>query len=154
MLGSIHRKHMNLSEKNRTTLLTHLHKTIEEAANYLANQINNGQTNELINYPPNGGLTEQEKKSLEQLASNDILRDALRKLFASNSAAVIFELFSVIDGTGDPDTKAGEWSGAMLTDMPEDFDEYVEFLHDHFYETYWLWRNKRKADFKLDLLDD
>jgi hypothetical protein len=145
---------MNLSEENRTTLLTHLHKSIEETANTMANQLNNGRTNQLINYPPNGGLTVEEEHSLEQLKSNDTLRDALRKVFASNSATVIFELFNIIDRTGDPDPGTGEWSEVMMIDMPKDFDEHVEFLHDHFYETYWNWRKKRKATYKLDLLED
>ena len=145
---------MNLSEENRKTLLTHLHQSIEEAANFAANDLNNGQTNQLISYPPNGGLTDKEKEALEQLKGNDVLRDALRKVFASNSASVLFELFNIIDGTGDPDPEIGEWSEVMLVDMPEDFDEHVEFLHDDFYETYWKWREKRNANFKLDLLDE
>ncbi|MDN5211929.1 hypothetical protein QQ020_07695 [Fulvivirgaceae bacterium BMA12] len=145
---------MNLSEENRTTLLTHLHKSVEEAANIMANHLNNGRTNQLIDYPPNGGLTEEEKESLQQLKNNNTLTDALRKVFASNSASVLFELFNIIDGTGDPDPGTGDWSEITLVDMPEDFDQHVEFLHDNFYETYQNWRNKRKADFKLDLLDD
>ena len=145
---------MNLSEEIRTTLLTYLHKSIEETANNLANHLNNGRTNQLIDYPPNGGLTDEEKESLEHLKNNDILRNALRKVFASNSASVLFDLFNIIDGTGDPDPGTGKWSEVMLVDMPEDFDEHVEFLHDNFYETYWNWRKKRKANFKLDLLDD
>ena len=99
-------------------------------------------------------MTEAEIKSLEQLKNNDILRDALRKILADSSASVLFELFNIIDGTGDPDPETGEWSEVLLVDMPEDFDEHVEFLHDNFYETYWNWRKIRNANFKLDLLDD
>ena len=142
---------MNLSKENRKTLLTHLHKSIEETANSVANHINNGRTNQLIDYPPNGGLTSDEKQMLEQLKDNNVLRDALRKVLASNSAAVLFDLFNIIDGTGEPDPGAGEWSEVMLVDMPENFEEHIEFLHDDFYETNWNWREKRKANFKLDL---
>jgi hypothetical protein len=35
---------MKLSEQNRTTLLTELHKSIEDSANMIANNINDGQT--------------------------------------------------------------------------------------------------------------
>jgi hypothetical protein len=145
---------MKLSEENRTTLLTNLHKCVEESANLMANHINNGGTNKSIHYPPNGGLTDEEKQALEHLKNNDTLRDALRKVLASNSASVIFELFNIIDGTGDPDPGTGEWSEVMLIDKPANFHQHVEFLHDHFYETYWNWREKRQANFKLDLLDD
>ncbi len=145
---------MNLSESNRTTLLINLHKSIEEAASVTSNHLNNGRLNRLIGYPPNGGLTEDEMKSLDQLKDNDILRDALRKVIASNTAEVLFDLFNIIDGTGDPDPGTGKWSEVMLIDKPEDFDGDFEFLHDSFFETYWDWRNKRKANFKLDLLDD
>lgn len=145
---------MNLSEENRKTLLTHLHKSVEETANVVANHINNGRTNQLIDYPPNGGLTDNEKQELKQLKNNDVLRDALRKVLASNSALVLFDLFNIIDGTGDPNPGIGEWSEIALVDMPEDFNEHVEFLHDDFYKTYWDWREKRQASFKLDLLDE
>jgi hypothetical protein len=92
--------------------------------------------------------------SLKSLAGNEILRNTLRKVLASNSATVIFELFNIIDGTGDPDPELGEWSEVMLIDRPDDFDDYYEFLHDNFYETYWNWRKMRNSNFKLDLLDD
>ena len=145
---------MKLSEQNRTTLLTQLHKSIEDSANIIANNINDGQTSDLINYPPNGGLTEEEMNSLKSLAGNEVLRNTLRKVLASNSATVIFELFNIIDGTSDPDPEIGEWSEVMLVDQPDDFDDYSEFLHDNFYETYWNWRKKRIANYKLDLLED
>lgn len=144
-LGSKHGMDMNLSEENRTTLLTQLHKTIEETANSLANDLNEGRTEELIGYPPNGGLTEAEKSSLERLKNDETLRDALRKILASNSASVLFELFNIIDGTSDPDPELGEWSEVLLVDQPEDFDEHVEFLHDNFFETYWNWIELRNA---------
>jgi hypothetical protein len=58
---------MGLSTENRTTLLIHLHKSIEEAANTNANHIINGRLNQLINYPPNGGLTDDEIGALRKL---------------------------------------------------------------------------------------
>ncbi len=65
---------MNLSEENRKTLLAHLHNSIEETANAITNDINNGRINELIDYPPNGGLTEEEKESLKSLRDNGPLK--------------------------------------------------------------------------------
>lgn len=145
---------MNISKESIKTLLVQLHKSIEDSANSTANQLNNGQVDWLINYPPNGGLTESEKSSLDILKNNTNLRNALRKVLASNSASVLFELFSIIDGVSDPDPNTGKWSEIMFVDKPDDFDEHRAFLHDQLYETYWDWRKKRQADFKLDLLDD
>ena len=42
---------MNLSEVNRTTLLTYLHKSIEVNADTIANKLNNGETSQLVDYP-------------------------------------------------------------------------------------------------------
>ncbi len=78
----------------------------------------------------------------------------MRKIIASNCASVLFDLFSIIDGTGGPDHRTGDWTEVMIVDKPEDFDEHVEFLHDSYFETYLDWRKKRKANFKLDLLED
>ncbi len=143
---------MKLSETNRKTLMLYLHKSIEECADQAATQINDGEASEMIVYPPNGGLTDEEQAALDNLKHNDILRNALRKVLADNASAVLFRFLNVIDGTGDPDT--GEWSDVILADRPDDFDEDQEFLHDAFFETYWDWRAMRTANFKLDLLDD
>lgn len=142
---------MKLSEQNRTTLLLHLHKTIEESANNTANDILAGRVNHIIDYPQNGGLNETEKRALNELKGNEEIRNALRKLFASNCASVLFDFFNIIDGTGDPDPRTGNWEEVMIVDMPENFDEHIEFLHDHFYDTYWKWKEKRKANFSLEL---
>lgn len=133
------------------TLLVDLHKSIEEAAAATANHIFHGRTNELINYPPNGGLIEQEIHAIEALKGNETLCAALRKLFASNASDVLFHLFNVIDGTADPDT--GEWSEVMLVDKPGGLQNDIEFLHDDFFGTYWDWKKQRKnTNWSLDNL--
>jgi hypothetical protein len=135
---------MGLSTENRTTLLIHLHKSIEEAANTNANHIINGRLNQLINYPPNGGLTDDEIGALKKLKGDEYLKSALRKVLASTTADVFFDIFNIIDGTADPDPGTGEWTEVMLVDKPKDFDEHVEFLHDDLYGTYWDWKKKRQ----------
>lgn len=99
---------MELSEENKKTLLLSVHKTIEEFAGHTANNIFHNRTNRLINYPPNGGLTEAEKEALGQLKENEVLKSALRKVIASNTAEVFFDFFNILDGTADPET--GKWS--------------------------------------------
>jgi hypothetical protein len=141
-----------LSEENKRTLLIQLHKSIEETANNTANLIYNGSFSQLINYPPNGGLTQEELLALEQLKSQGTLKTALRKVFASTTSDVFFELFNIIDGTSDPDSGLGEWSEVMIVDKPEDFDEDIEFFHDDFYGSYWDWKLIRKnVNWTLDL---
>lgn len=143
---------MQLSEENKLTLLINLHKSIEEAANRTANHIFQGRSNQLINYPPNGGLTENEISEIESLKGNEALKTALRKLFASTTSDVLFDLFNIIDGTADPDPGTGEWSEVIIVDKPEDYDNDVEFLHDDFYGSYWDWKSKREnKNWSLDI---
>jgi len=143
---------MKLSEENKKTLLLSVHKAIEEYAGHTANHLFHNRTNKLINYPPNGGLTEEEKEALGQLKENEVLKSALRKVIAGNTADVFFDFFNILDGTADPET--GKWSEVLLIDKPEDFDDHQEFLHDSFYETYWDWKEKRKnKNWSLDLTE-
>jgi hypothetical protein len=143
---------MELSEENRKTLLLSVHQGIEESADEAANMILHGRLNQLINYPPNGGFAEQEKTALMELKGNEDLKNALRKVIASTIAGVFFDFFNLIDGTADPDPEMGLWREVLLVNKPEDFDEYYEFLHDEFYETYWKWKEKRRnKNWSLDL---
>jgi hypothetical protein len=145
---------MGLSTENKSTLLIHLHKSIEESASTNANHIIHGQLNQLINYPPNGGLTKNEINSLEELKGKEHLKSALTKILASTTADVFFDIFNIIDGTADPGPEAGKWTEVMLVDKPEGLDEDVEFLHDDFYETYWDWKGKRQnTNWSLDNLE-
>jgi len=142
---------MKLSKKNRDILLINLHKEIEENSNTIANHIQHKRIAKLIDYPPNGGLTENEKEEILKLSGNEILKSALRKILASNSASVFFNFFSIIDGVSDPEINSNKWSEVMLVDLKES-DSHQEMLHDEFYSTYWDWRGKRKnKNWKLDL---
>jgi len=145
---------MGLSTENKSTFLIQLHKSIEDFANNNANHIFQGRLNQLITYPPNGGLTKEESDSLEQLKGKEGLKSALRKIFASTTADVFFDIFNIIDGTADPDPGLGEWTEVMLVDKPENLGDEVEFLHDEFYATYWDWKEKRQnTNWKLDTLE-
>jgi hypothetical protein len=141
----------DLSTENESTFLLNLHKSIEESANTNANHIMHGRLNQLINYPPNGGLTGEEINALMALGGQEQLKSALRKVLASTTADVFFDVFNLIDGTADPDPGTGQWTGVMMIDKPEDLDEDGEFLHDRFYATYWDWKEKRQnTNWSLD----
>lgn len=145
---------MKLSEENKMTLLVSLHQLIEISANSTAQHIEHGRINQLINYPPNGGLTNDELREIEKLKNNPILKSALRKVIASSISDTLFELFNIIDGTGDPGTEVGEWSEVMLVDFEEE-NEVDSMLHDDFFGTYWNWKEKRNnSNWKLDLTDE
>lgn len=145
---------MKLSEENRMSLLVSIHQLIEEQANFTVNDIENKRINQLINYPPNGGLTESEKNELSKLILNTDLKSALRKVLASNTADVFFSFLNIIDGTIDPTVEYGEWGEVMLVDFNEE-NEIESMLHDDFYESYWDWKEKRtNPGWKLDLMDD
>ncbi|MDO1451569.1 hypothetical protein Q0590_35180 [Rhodocytophaga aerolata] len=146
---------MELSEKNLKTLLISVHRGIEESANKTANNIFNARLGKLIDYPPNGGLTDEEKEALKELKGNEDLKTALRKVIASSTANAFFDFFNLIDGTTDPEPGTGKWTEVLIVDKPKDFDEDQAFLHDEFYATYWDWKKKRKnKNWQLDLLDE
>ena len=144
---------MKLSEENRKILLINLHDLIVEHANATANDIQHKRTSKIISYPSNGGLTEAEKKEVEKLNGNEILKSALRKILASNSADVIFSFLNIIDGTADPDIASANWGEVMLVDFSED-DETTEMLHDEFFSTYWDWKEKKRMSWKLDMINE
>lgn len=133
---------MKLSPHNQETLLIYIQQKIERYADDIASKIENGVSEDFLDYPPNGELSTVEIESLAKLKGDPVLKSALRKILASNSAGVLFELFNVIDGTADPDEDLGKWSGVALVDMTEDFEE-TYFLHEEFYDKYWDWRKIR-----------
>ncbi len=143
---------MGLSTENQKALLLQLHNSIESSANLMSGDILQGRTDRLINYPPNGGLTEEEVSAIKKLEGDEILRSALRKIIASSISDTVFDFLNLIDGTTDPDY--GDWGGVSLQDIDEDHTGPDAFLHDSFFDTYWDWREKRKANFKLDILED
>ena len=143
---------MGLSEHNRNTFLINLHKLIEEAAHNTATDILHARIKQL-EYPPNGGLTEAEAIAVQKLQGDETLRDALRKLIASNSAGVLFNVLNILDGTGNPDPGTGDWSEVKLVDCAEDDEGDDEMLHDGFFETYWEWKKRRRSNWKLDIVD-
>ncbi|TAJ05047.1 hypothetical protein DMA11_23655 [Marinilabiliaceae bacterium JC017] len=142
---------MKLTETNKKTLMITLHQKIEEYADVTSDLVLNGEIAENLTYPPNNGLTQSELKELEKLKNNKILKSALRKVFADNSAGVLFELMNLIDQTTDPDEDLGEWAGLSLIDFDEEIEENDEMLHDTFSESYWDWKEKRQNnDWQLD----
>ena len=142
---------MNLSDHNLKTLMIFLQQKIEENAEYVANELTNGNSTDFLTYPPNGGLTESEKLSLEKIKNDSTLESALRKVLADNSAGVLFELLNIIDGTSEPDENIGKWTEISIVDKTDEIAENAEMLHDELYSKYWDWKKIRpNKSWKLD----
>ena len=143
---------MKLSAYNKKTLMLFLQQKIEEHAEFSSEQLVTNSNTDFLTYPPNGGLTNNEILSLQKLKDDSILKSALRKVFANNSAGVIFDLLNVIDGTSDPDENLGKWTMVSIIDQTMDIEETGGMLHDDLYDKYWDWRNIRpKKGWKLDI---
>ena len=146
---------MKLSEHNMNTLMLFLQQKIEESAEYIADELEKGNSTDFLTYPPNGGLTKMEESSLEKLKNDPNLKSALRKILADNSAGVLFELFNVIDGTSDPDENLGKWTEISFVDKTDELAENAEMLHDELYSKYWDWKKVRpNKNWKLDNHDE
>jgi hypothetical protein len=140
---NVERDIMKLSDYNQKTLMLAIHQKIEEYADFIVEKLNNGETSDIINYPPNGGLNDDEKKALDKLKNDETLKSALKKVLADNSAGVIFELMNYLDGTTDPDSELGDWTEVSFVDKTESIESPEEMLHDSFYETYLDWKEIR-----------
>jgi len=132
-----------------------LHQKIEEYADYTTDKLDKGETSDLLAYPPNCGLTEKESLALGKLKSDPNLKNALRKIFANNSASVLFDLMNLLDGTTDPDENNGKWTEISFVDKTENIEENAEMLHDNFFATYRDWKEVRpNKNWKLDNLEE
>ena len=143
---------MILSDQNRQTLLVDLHRLIAEQAKQAISTILEHPNVDRSIYPPDTSLSEEEKQALAGINDDPALSSALTKVFKDYTAKVFFRFFNVIDRTLLPDPQSGTWSPVTLVDLPEGYDQNLEYLHDHFLETYWDWKElhlsgTREADF-------
>ena len=115
---------MKLSEKNREIFIEYLHQKLEQYSSYCSNNL--FKEDRIVQ--PYG---EPEKDALNKILENeDGFKSYLEKVLWQCSQSILFDLLCVIDGVADPDDPA--WKKVLLIDMPEEFEEDVEFLHDDF----------------------
>ena len=131
-------------------LMMEVHREIEDHARLAVNALTpSGRLGEM-DYPPNGGMTNDERAALSGLASGPAIQSGLRKVVAASLGSFVFRLFNVIDGTGDPLNFPGDWGSFELVEA-----EGKQMLHEHFFETYWDWRMARPdPGWRLDLLPE
>ena len=130
------------------SLFLEIHREIESAGSRAAEHLSRGAAPELT-YPPNCGLTPAELDALRTIRHTPVLESAMRKVFADAAAAPIFHLLCLLDGVADPVDFDRPWSPTALHS-----DENDLMLHDRLGESYWAWRERRTADWRLDTLDD
>ncbi len=133
---------MILSDQNRQTLLVDLHRIIAEQAKQAISAISQHPDVDRSIYPPDTSLSEGEKQALANINYDPTLNSALTKVLKDYTAKVFFRFFNMIDRTTLPDTHSGAWSPVTIVDLPEGYDQNLEYLHDHFLETYWDWKEK------------
>jgi hypothetical protein len=131
---------MILSDQNRQTLLIELHRLIAEQSINMVTTIMEHPDDDRSIYPPDTSLNEDELQALCDLDHNPDLSNALNKVFKDFTAKVLFRFFNIIDQTRVPDQRSGDWSPITLADLPEGYNQKLEYLHDHFLETYWDWK--------------
>ncbi len=134
---------MSLSEKNVKILMLHLHQKIQEYANYAVSKIIEDKAFDIIDYPPGDQFSDSEIKALKELKNDIHLKSGLTKLIADNSAAVLFDLFNILDGTVEPYSDDEEWSGLKLVNVEPEVNEieFTAMLHDDFFSTYWDYKD-------------
>ncbi|MDH3711393.1 MAG: hypothetical protein OER04_15975 [Cyclobacteriaceae bacterium] len=132
---------MQLSDQNRKTLLTDLHRIIQEQTHHAIEKIFDSPLEDRSIYPPDVSKTAEEMQILAELPDNPNLRSALEKVFKDNTATVLFRFFSIIDRVGYPDPHSGTWAPITMVDLPEQHEQDID-LHDNFFETYWDWKEK------------
>jgi hypothetical protein len=131
-----------LTDGQRNALFIDVHRAIERAADETAAVLTGQAAAAEPAYPPNGGFTAEEKAALAALPVRPELASAIRKLVAGASAGPLFTLLSLIDGVADPSTIEGPWPSFHLAQTTDQEFEHL-MLHDVFFDSYWLWRDRR-----------
>ena len=141
-----------MTEEERVRLLLGTHYSIEKVADATAERLAKGEPRDPT-YPPNGGLTAEERAALAVMPTSPELHSALRKVIAGAAAHVLFEFFNYVDGTSNPHGD-DRWGCYSIGRVPDQVPPPEVFWHDAFYDTYWEWRKVRDyKGWRLDNLD-
>jgi hypothetical protein len=123
------------SEDTVRRLMVDLHAGIAEASADLVARIQSRDSFADLCYPPGASLTSAELEDLQSPSFAEAVPPALQKVVADSMAAVLFRVFTIMDGVGDPeDGRDDLWLGVSLIDRADDDDT---MLHDQFHETFW-----------------
>ena len=114
---------MKLSDENRRILISSLHEMMDKYSTHNASSFITGSSE----IKP---ASTEEQKAFQLIQGNKDIASLLQRLLWFHGKSLMFDLFCLIDGVGDPDPKLGNWTEVLLIDKPEGFNEHYEFLHD------------------------
>ena len=118
--------------------MVQLNLDIERAASEIAEKVTrDGKFEALYPPAPDDKLSQSELEAVRNLRDIPNIESTLKRLVAEGAAKVAFNFLNYLDGTDDPDTDSGDWSGVALIDHPQTGDPYENMLHDEFYDSYW-----------------
>ncbi|WP_127534012.1 hypothetical protein [Paenibacillus kobensis] len=136
-----------LNGKHLNSLLFYLHNDIHESADWSFQSLRNNKLQEMVSYPPNVEITTSEiNKLIEVLDSNPGIEETLKKIMINASMYPLFNLFNIIDGSGDiPDSnyEKVELIECRFEEI-EDIEDREDFIHDLLFSTYWDWVENNK----------
>lgn len=122
-----------MTEEALRRLMVDLHAGIAAASADVVARLGSGEPSPELSYPPGASLASDEIEQLRSFAQS--VPPALQKVVADSMAALLFRLFAVMDGVGDPeDGRDDLWLGVSLAQRT---DDDATMLHDEFFATYW-----------------
>ncbi len=128
-----------IDEATRNAIFIDIHASVARASAWVLETLGR----EDPRYPPEGGLTAEERQALADMQLSPRARSGLRKLVASACVTPVFDFLCLLDGVADPETGSFDpWLGLTLAPKPEE-DEPM--LHDELYESYWLYKEQRES---------
>lgn len=138
-----------LSWNNLLKLMLYLHSSIEESVDGTIDSINTGKKDDPIVYPPNTELDETELTILKKIFSDKKIMKVMRKIMIDCAMYPLFNLFNIIDGTVDiPDA---DYEAVEIIQCSYDYyddqdglNDQGEFMHDYFFDTYWIWKENQE----------
>jgi len=138
-----------LNGKHLNSMMHYLHMNIHESVEWSFESLRNKKLKEMISYPPNTELTDDEMNTLiTVLNQNPGIEETLKKMMINASIYPLFDLFNFIDGTGDiPDSNYETIELVECTfDEIEPLEDREDFLHDLLFESYWNWLESKQSE--------
>lgn len=131
-------KKYKLSKDNRNALLIDLNRTIEINSEQTVDLIVNKKYKNIITFPCNKELSNEEKIAIKELSKIPNIKSALKKIIIDASSFPVFDLLSLIDWIRDiEDIEWWKWV-SLVDNLRDKFEEW-EMLHDWLYEKYYDW---------------
>ena len=137
-------KKLKLSEQNQKILMMTAIDEIFDAAENVSLLIKEGKFESEfdITHMEDLSLDSEDKEILSQIKNIKNVDKVIKKIAVVSSTKAFFHFFNILDGTGFPPKKYGNWTFVSLIDEQEDNGgPYLDMLHDTFFDCYHDWKN-------------